>query len=122
MIVLGVALAGAIGAPARYIIEQLARRAHRGSFPVGTLLVNLSGSLALGIVVGLAASGTLDPDARVVIGIGFVGAYTTFSTYAYETVRLAEGGARRSAIVYAIASVLGAGATAAIGLALTGAL
>ena len=122
MIVVGVALAGALGAPARYLVESLVRRARNGWFPLGTLVVNASGSLALGLVVGLAASGTLDPDARTVIGVGFLGAYTTFSTYAYETVRLAEDGARRSAAIYAIESVLVAAAAAAAGLALTGSL
>ncbi len=93
-----------------------------GPFPLGTFLVNLSGSLALGIVVGLAERGTLDADARTVVGIGFLGAYTTFSTYAYETVRLAEDGERRRAAVYAVTSVLLAAGAAALGLALTGSL
>ena len=122
MIIVGVALAGALGAPARYVVESLIRRVRPGAFPLGTFLVNVSGSLALGIVVGLAARGTLDTDARTVVGIGFLGAYTTFSTYAYETVRLAEEGERRLAGLCAIASVLIAGAAAALGLALTGAL
>jgi fluoride exporter len=122
VIVLGVALAGALGAPARFAVESFARRLHGDGFPFGTLIVNASGSLLLGIVVGLAASGTLDPDARTLLAIGFLGAYTTFSTYAYETVRLAEHGASRAAVVYAIGSVLIAGAAAASGLAVTGAL
>jgi CrcB protein len=122
VIAVGVALAGALGAPARFVVESLMRRVRPHPFPSGTLLVNASGSLALGIVVGLAASGGLDGDARTVIGIGFLGAYTTFSTYAYETVRLAEDGARRSAVLYALGSVVVAGVAAAVGLALTGAL
>jgi CrcB protein len=122
VIVVGVALAGALGAPARYMVESLVRRLRSGPFPLGTLLVNISGSLALGVVVGLAASATLDADARAVIGTGFLGAYTTFSTYAYETVRLAEDGRRTSAATYAVGSLLAAAAAAALGLALTGAL
>jgi CrcB protein len=122
VIVLGVALAGALGAPARYAVEAAARRLHGAGFPFGTMIVNASGSLVLGLVVGLAASGTFDDDARTVLAIGFLGAYTTFSTYAYETVRLAENGASRAAVVYAIGSVLVAGAAAALGLAVTGAL
>jgi CrcB protein len=122
VIVVGVALAGALGAPARYAVESLVRRVRPGPFPFGTFLVNVSGSLALGIVVGLAERGTLDADARTVVGIGFLGAYTTFSTYAYETVRLAEDGERRRAARYAVASVLLAAGAAALGLALTGSL
>jgi CrcB protein len=122
VIVVGVALAGALGAPARYVVESLVRRVRPGPFPFGTFLVNVSGSLALGIVVGLAERGTLDAGARTVVGIGFLGAYTTFSTYAYETVRLAEDGERRRAALYAVASVLLAAGAAALGLALTGSL
>lgn len=121
-VVLGVALAGALGAPARFLTESVVRRVRPGAFPLGTLLVNASGSLALGVIVGLASSATLDADARVVIGTGFLGAYTTFSTYAYETVRLAEDGQRRLAAVYALVSVLIGASMAAVGLALTGAL
>jgi CrcB protein len=122
VIVVGIALAGALGAPARYVVESLVRRAQGSAFPLGTMLVNTSGSLALGIVVGLVTSGVADPDVRTLVGTGFLGAYTTFSTYAYETVRLAEDGARRSAVVYAVGSVLVAAAGAALGLAITGAL
>jgi fluoride exporter len=122
VIVVAVALAGALGAPARYVVESLVRRVRPGPFPLGTFLVNGSGSFLLGIVIGLAARGTLDADARTVVGIGFLGAYTTFSTYAYEAVRLAESRERPRAALYAVASVLLAGGAAALGLALTGAL
>jgi CrcB protein len=122
VIVLGIALAGALGAPARYLVESFVRRVRPTTFPLGTFLVNVSGSLALGVIVGLAACGTLDADTRTIVGTGFLGAYTTFSTYAYETVRLAEGGSRSSAALTAVGSVLVGGAAAASGLALTGAL
>jgi fluoride exporter len=122
VIVLGVALAGAIGAPARYVVEMLVRNASRPGFPWGTLVVNLTGSFVLGVVVGLATTGAIDGDARTVAGTGFLGAYTTFSTYAYETVRLAEGGDRSRAVAYALGSVLAGSVAAALGLAVTGAL
>ena len=85
-------------------------------------MVNVTGSLALGIVVGLTLAQGLDPDVRAVVGTGFLGAYTTFSTYAYETIRAAGDGTRSVAWTYAIGSVLTAAAAAALGLALTGAL
>lgn len=118
MTLLAVALAGALGAPARYLVEQAisTRVAHR--FPWGTFIVNVSGSFALGLLTGVFLYQGLAADAKTIIGTGFLGAYTTFSTYAYETVRLAEhpGGRRRSA-GYAIGSVLAGALAAAAGLA-----
>ncbi len=122
MIVIGVALAGALGAPARYAVEQAVRRIRPTSFPFGTFVVNVSGSFALGLVVGLAIAQGLDADLRTVVGTGFLGAYTTFSTYAYETVRRAEERERRTALAYAVGSIVVAGLASALGLGLTGAL
>lgn len=122
MIVLGVAAAGALGAPARYLVESWVRRVRPSVFPLGTFFVNVSGSFALGIVVGLALAHGLDPDVRTIAGTGFLGAYTTFSTYAYETVREAESGARGVAITSALGSVGAAALASALGLALVGAL
>jgi fluoride exporter len=122
VIVLGVALAGALGAPARYAVEQVVRRVRPTSFPLGTFVVNVSGSFALGVVVGLALAQGLDPDVRTVVGTGFLGAYTTFSTYAYETVRRAEERQRRTALLYALGSIAAAGLASALGLGVTGAL
>lgn len=122
MTVVAVALAGALGAPARLLVEQLLRAARPSRFPLGTFVVNVTGSIALGAVVGLTIDGTLDSDLRTIVGTGFLGAYTTFSTYAYDTVRTAEAGQRGIAIVSAVASVVTACAAAAIGLAITGGL
>lgn len=116
-----VALAGACGAPARYALEWWIRSRRPTITPVGTLAVNVSGSLALGLVVGLALAHGLDPDVRAVVGTGFLGAYTTFSTYAYETVRRADEGHPGVALGYAVGSVVAATLAATVGLALTGA-
>ena len=64
----------------------------RTEFPWGTCVVNLSGSFVLGLITGLALVPRLPEDARLVLGTGFCGAYTTFSTFTFETLRLAEGG------------------------------
>ena len=120
-LVVGVAIAGALGAPARYLVERAARARWAGAFPAGTFMVNVSGSLALGVVVGLMLEHGLDPDVRTLVGTGFLGAYTTFSTYAYETVRRAEDGHPSVAVAYAIGSVAAATGAAALGLLLTGA-
>ena len=116
-----VAAAGALGAPSRYALEWWVRTRRPTITPFGTLVVNVSGSLALGIVVGLALAHGLDPDVRTVVGTGFLGAYTTFSTYAYETVRAEREGHRRVAIAYAVGSVVAATLAATLGLLVTGA-
>lgn len=120
-VVVLVALAGAVGAPCRYALEWWVRSRRPTVTPLGTLLVNVTGSLALGAVVGLALAHGLDPDVRSVVGTGFLGAYTTFSTYAYETVRRAEEGHTRVAAAYAVGSVAAAALAATLGLVITGA-
>jgi CrcB protein len=84
--------------------------------------VNVTGSLALGLVVGLVLQQGVDPDVRTIVGTGFLGAYTTFSAFSYETFALLEDGAGATAARYAIGSVVAGLAAAACGLALTGAL
>jgi CrcB protein len=116
-----VALTGALGAPSRYAVEAGVRRRWPTITPIGTLLVNTSGSFALGVVVGLALAHGLDPDVRTVAGTGFLGAYTTFSTYTYETVRRAAEGHRSVAVAYAFGSVVASALAATVGLWITGA-
>lgn len=120
-LVIGVALAGALGAPARYLVERIARTRWAGAFPAGTFVVNVSGSLALGAVVGMMLEHGLDPDVRTLVGTGFLGAYTTFSTYAYEPIRAAEDGHRKAAVAYALGSVVASVVAATLGLVITGA-
>ena len=87
-----VALAGALGAVARYGVHALVQSRAGSSFPYGTVVVNLTGSFALGLVVGLVIYQGLDADVRVVVGTGFLGAYTTFSSFSYDTFGLAGDG------------------------------
>ncbi|HZM37614.1 MAG TPA: fluoride efflux transporter CrcB, partial [Acidimicrobiales bacterium] len=90
------------------------RTASRG--PAGILVVNVTGSLVLGVVVGLSLyHGVADPT-RAVVGTGFVGAYTTFSTFSYDTVRLLEDGRLRQAALNITLSLAGGLAAAATGL------
>jgi fluoride exporter len=90
--------------------------------PVATLFINVTGSLLLGVLTGLVLSHGAPAELRLVLGTGFCGGYTTFGTASFETVRLVQRGASVRAIGYTAASVLGALAAAALGLALTGSL
>ena len=85
---MGVALFGALGAAARYGLDATVSARLPSDFPVGTLAVNLTGALALGVVVGASVT----HDAALVLGTGFLGGFTTFSTWMVESVRLGELG------------------------------
>lgn len=95
-----IGVGGFAGAVARYAIDGWVTQATRATFPWGTLAVNLSGSLLIGVLFALASErAILPPDLRGPIMIGFVGAYTTFSTLALESWRLMEDGAVMLAIL-----------------------
>jgi CrcB protein len=82
----GVALMGGLGAVARFSVDRAVAKRIGRPFPFGTLVVNLSGAMLLGFLAGLA----LSPHMALVVGTGFVGSYTTFSTWMLETQRLGE--------------------------------
>lgn len=111
-------VAAAIGAPARYLLDGYVQDRTEGAFPWGTFVVNVSGCLVLGIVTGLGLYHGLDATTRIVVGTGGMGAYTTFSTFTFETVRLAEEGAISEALRNVAASLIVGLAAASAGLAL----
>ncbi len=115
-----VTLAAGLGAVVRYSIDQIVQHRVRREFPYGTVVVNISGSLLLGLVAGLALHHGLPATATIVIGTGFAGGYTTLSTWAWESVALAEAGEVLEASINVIGSfALGlAAAAAGLGLAL----
>jgi len=116
MILLGLIVAGAGGALLRYEVELGVRRRLGPAFPYGTLLINVSGSFCLGVLAGLAEHHGVHPGVVTVVGTGLLGAYTTFSTFAFDSVGLAETGRVGTAVVNIGASlILGLGA-AALGL------
>jgi CrcB protein len=93
MPILLVGLGGFAGAVARYLLEGAFSERLTGAFPWGTLVVNLSGSFALGLLFALSADRAILPaEIRGPILIGFIGAYTTFSTYMLESWQLIESG------------------------------
>ena len=120
--VLALAAAAALGAVARYLVDVAVQRWRSATWPLGTLAVNLTGSFILGLLVGLGLYHGLDDPVRSVAGTGFVGAYTTFSTFSHETVRLIEDGAFRPALANIALGTAGGLAAAVAGLAVAGTL
>ena len=114
MITAGIAVAGGAGAVARFVIDGLVRHRWPGpTFPWATLLINVTGSLLLGVVTGLVLYRSGPADLRLIVGTGFCGGYTTFSTASFETVRLAQRHSVSRALGYGMATIvltLGAGA------------
>lgn len=105
-----VALGAAVGAPARYALDQLIRARTPSALPWGTLTANAAGSLLLGLVLASAGNGGASPDLVLLAGVGFCGAFTTYSALAFELLVITE--ARRG--------LLGAGylvVTIALGVA-----
>jgi CrcB protein len=107
----GVALVGGIGSVLRFVIDRAVASRVARAFPFGTLTVNISGAFLLGFLGGLA----LSKDAALLVGTGFVGAYTTFSTWMLETQRLAEERQTWTALANIVVSVALGVAAAVLG-------
>lgn len=104
MTVVCVVLGAILGAPLRYLTDRAIQNRHESLFPWGTLTVNLIGCLILG---GLAGAGThLSATTLALLGTGFCGALTTYSTFSYETLRLAEQRAYLAAVANVLLSVI----------------
>lgn len=103
MIVVLMALAGGLGAGARFVVDGTIRARWRTAFPVATVIINVSGSLLLGLLAGLVVHHHVPAEIQTVLGTGFMGGYTTFSTASVEAVRLVQTGRW----FYALASALG---------------
>ncbi|MGH3314116.1 MAG: fluoride efflux transporter CrcB [Streptomyces sp.] len=87
-----VVLGGAVGAPLRYLTDRAVQARHDSPFPWGTFVINVVGSLAIGMLAGMASAGAVGPRTMALLGTGLCGALTTYSTFSYETLRLAERG------------------------------
>ncbi len=106
---MAVALGVALGAVGRYWVSGWVARLSQGSpFPYGTLAVNVVGSFLLGLLMGLASKGSLglSPVVRALVSVGFLGAFTTFSTFSFETLEALKLGEFRVAIGNVLISVL----------------
>ncbi len=117
-----VAAAGGAGAVARALLIHHVGVRRTDPLPVGTMVVNASGSIVLGVLTGLALYHGLGPRVLAIAGVGFCGGYTTWSTASWETVHLVRTGHRRSAIVYTLGSLVVCLAAAAAGIGLAGLL
>ncbi|UDY24033.1 fluoride efflux transporter CrcB [Nocardioides sp. Kera G14] len=100
-------VAGAVvGAPARYVTDLLVQSRHDSKVPWGTFTVNVVGSFVLGVVAALVAGGHGGTWAQALLGTGFCGALTTFSTFSFETLRLIEDGRARTAVLNVVLSLV----------------
>lgn len=116
-----VALGGGLGAVARFVVDAVVARRNPFRLPLGTMLINITGSLLLGLVTGLLAAGptgSTGATVRAVLGTGFCGGYTTFSTASVETVRLWVAEGSSTGVRYAVTTLVASIAAAALGLGL----
>jgi len=105
--ILLVALGGAVGSVARYLLSAVAQEQAQSSFPWGTLTVNAVGCFAIGFITALAAGHSLiSPSLKLILTTGFCGGFTTFSTFINETVTLSNSGSSPLAILYVTVSVI----------------
>ncbi|MEO3766169.1 fluoride efflux transporter CrcB [Streptomyces sp. B5E4] len=96
---------GMAGAPLRYVTDRAVQLRHGSAFPWGTLIVNVTGCLVLGTLAGATLAGAAPEPVRLLLGTGLCGALTTYSTFSYEVLRLAETGRGRYAAAYVGASL-----------------
>jgi CrcB protein len=107
---------GMVGAPLRYLTDRTVQARHDTVFPWGTFTVNVVGCLILGTLTGAAVAGAASSHLQLLVGTGLCGALTTYSTFSFETLRLAEDGARFYAAVNVIASVVAGLGAAFVGV------
>lgn len=119
MTVVPLVVAGGLGAACRFAVDSAIRSRVAGRFPWATVVINVTGSLALGVLVGLVLHRGAPTALAAVAGTGFCGGYTTFSTATFETVRLVQARAFLAAALNAVGTVGLTLAAAATGLALT---
>jgi fluoride exporter len=118
--VLWVCLGGGVGSGARYLLSLWATQRFEVSVPIGTLLVNASGSLLLGVLMSLALdTSMLPPSVRLGLTVGVMGGFTTYSTFNYETLRLAEQGLWGTAAAYVGLTLVGSWILGALGFFVT---
>ena len=120
LVFIAVAAAGGLGASSRMLIDGLIKSRVSTALPWGTIIINVSGSLVLGLLTGLAGANLLPEAWHLVLGTGFLGGYTTFSTASFETIRLLQERRWVAGLVNGLGTLVFATTAAAIGLWLGG--
>jgi CrcB protein len=115
-----VALGAAVGAPLRYLVDRAVQTHHDSLFPWGTFAVNVTGSLILGVLIGGAAA--VPGTVSTLLGTGFCGALTTYSTFGFETIRLIEDRAGFYALANVVASIVAGLGAAFVGIVIAEAI
>jgi fluoride exporter len=113
---LAVAAAGAVGAVLRALVIHHVARRRPDPLPIGTIVVNASGSLLLGVLTGLSLYHGLGPHDLAVAGVGLCGGYTTWSTASWESIHLIRDGHRPEALLYTVGGLFACLAAAALGI------
>jgi len=111
-----VSVAGGLGAVARFLLDEAVKATTGARYPYGTLLVNVTGSLLLGLVSGLTLSHVVPERWHLILGTGFLGGYTTFSTASFETLRLLQERRWLAAALHGVGMVVLSVLVAAAGL------
>ena len=105
MIYLLIAVGGAAGSVLRYVVGRVVQGASASGFPIGTMVVNVTGCFLIGVLVRQLMNVQTSPEIRALLVVGFCGGFTTFSTFSAETIGLIEGGEYGRAATYVILSV-----------------
>lgn len=122
ILAIAVGVAGAMGATARYLIDATVQDRTRGVLPLGTMTVNVIGSLIMGVVAGLVLFHNSGATAKTIMGTGFCGGLTTWSAASWETLRLFEDDSFAAGFLNAVGGLAASLAAAGIGLLLAAAL
>lgn len=120
LLFLAVALAGGLGAACRFVLDGLVRSRTSGDYPLGTMIINVTGSLLLGLLTGLGLTHLASDELVLVLGTGLLGGYTTFSTASMETVRLLQAGRYTASLLAGLGMLAASVAAAGLGLWLGG--
>ena len=120
LLFLAVALAGGVGAACRFVLDGIVRARASADYPTGTMVINVSGSLLLGLLTGLGLAHLASDGLVLVLGTGLLGGYTTFSTASLETVRLLQAGRYAASLLAGLGMLTASVAAAGLGLWLGG--